>query len=281
MQLIHDILANTPLDQILAQGGNQELARLQRSNTTLPNSQKGRNDTCPKCKGMGMLEYESEAESIEMGYPVKRMKICECEEVRKLRLRMERSGIADAFKAVSFDGFEAWDQRVAVAKSVAQGYVDGYFQAEHTMQNSFALLGVAGAGKTTLGICVLNRLMCMGVGVLYTGYREMVQALKANNMSENYDGIVSRFAMPRVLFIDDLYRDDANGQISAKDPKYLYDVVNARYLANKPMIITSNRTVREIIDIDEIVGSRIVEMCRDYLYELRGEGLNYRLRGLV
>ncbi|OQA14536.1 MAG: hypothetical protein BWY62_01003 [Firmicutes bacterium ADurb.Bin356] len=90
-----------------------------------------------------------------------------------------------------------------------------------------------------------------------------------------YAKVCRRFTSPRLLFIDDLYKGAAS-----TDPKYVYDIINARYLAKRPMLITSELHADGLMHIDEAVASRIIEMSRSYIRELRGDGLNYRLRGL-
>jgi len=224
---------------------------------------------CPKCKDSGMVAVGSE-DGIE------RMAPCECAE----RLRMERivakSGISEAFRECTFEKFRAWDPRVAQARGVAEAYSLAFSGIEKDRQNSLALIGEVGSGKTMLGVCVLNALTVRGISVLYAPYRDMVLELKGNVLDDYaYQQALEKYTRPRVLFIDDLYKGHTD-----KDPKYVYDVINARYLVKRAVIVTSEYQADALMEIDAAVGSRIIEMCRDYIYELCGGGLNYRLRGL-
>ncbi len=61
-----------------------------------------------------------------------------------------------------------------------------------------------------------------------------------------------------VLFIDDLFKP-IYSQPRATDwqVEQIQSVLNYRYLNHKPLLISSELTVDEILDIDEALGSRI------------------------
>ena len=63
----------------------------------------------------------------------------------------------------------------------------------------------------------------------------------------------------------------------------IYAVVNYRYLNHLPILLSSEKTIDEICYIDEALGSRIFEMSRDYLLQIKGDrmSLNYRLKALL
>ncbi|MFD2746968.1 hypothetical protein ACFSTH_11710 [Paenibacillus yanchengensis] len=59
----------------------------------------------------------------------------------------------------------------------------------------------------------------------------------------------------------------------------LFGLVNHRYLNNKPLLISSEKSISQICEFDEAIGSRINEMCRNYRVILSGsQELNYRLK---
>ena len=48
------------------------------------------------------------------------------------------------------------------------------------------------------------------------------------------------------------------------------------------MIISTEKSVKEILNWDEAIGSRIIEMCQGNVIEFpRGLENNYRLRGVI
>ena len=73
--------------------------------------------------------------------------------------------------------------------------------------------------------------------------------------------------------MDDLLK----GKPTEADINILYELVNYRYMHNKPMVISTERLPDDLVGFDEAVGSRIIEMCRDNIVILKGEKLNYRI----
>lgn len=53
--------------------------------------------------------------------------------------------------------------------------------------------------------------------------------------------------------------------------------VNYRYMNNLPMIISTEKSIEGLLEFDEAIGSRVIEMCRGNIVQLRGKELNYRL----
>lgn len=46
-----------------------------------------------------------------------------------------------------------------------------------------------------------------------------------------------------------------------------------------PIIVSSEFTAERLLYIDEGIGSRIIEMCKDYVVEIEGKENNYRVKG--
>ena len=59
----------------------------------------------------------------------------------------------------------------------------------------------------------------------------------------------------------------------------MYDIINYRYDNKKAMIITSELNINQLLELDEALASRILEMAKGYRYEFKGRELNYRVFG--
>jgi len=57
----------------------------------------------------------------------------------------------------------------------------------------------------------------------------------------------------------------------------MFEIINYRYLKGAPIIVSSEYKVEELLDFNEAIGSRIIEMCRGRIIELDGMDLNHRL----
>ena len=201
---------------------------------------------------------------------------CKCREVKIYKRILENSGISEAFQKRTFKNFITTNkpQQVIDARNMAIRYVKEFDNLKDAKNNSIAFLGQVGSGKTHLSIAIANELMKKNIGVLYMQYREAIIQLKQCIMDEeNYNREIDKYKNATVLLIDDLYK----GKITDSDRNIMFETINYRYLKSSPIIVSSELTVDAIIDIDEAIGSRIVEMCKGHIFEFSGQELNYRL----
>ncbi len=78
-----------------------------------------------------------------------------------------------------------------------------------------------------------------------------------------------------LLFIDDFFRKTPTETDKAK----IFDIINFRYLNNKPCIFSSEKILFEILSIDEAIGSRIFEKAKNFNIEIKKDfSKNYRLK---
>lgn len=135
-------------------------------------------------------------------------------------------------------------------------------------------LGQVGSGKTHLSLAISNKLIKNCVGVLYMSYRDVITRIKQNIMDgEEYERLVSRYKNAKVLLIDDLFK----GSVTKSDVNIMFEIINFRYFNNLPVIVSSEKYAQELLDIDEAVGSRLIEMSKDYIVQMKGKKLNFRV----
>ena len=104
----------------------------------------------------------------------------------------------------------------------------------------------------------------------------MVNLKQSINDEENHMREMEKYTNPSVLFMDDFLK----GKATPADLSYIYRIINTRYLQEKPMIISTEKSVEEILDFDEAVGSRIVEMAGENVVVFDANSDNHRLRNL-
>lgn len=189
---------------------------------------------------------------------------------------LKNSGISEAFRKKNFKNFEIKNRPllIAHARKMAIDYVTNFEELRHSKNNSIAFLGQVGAGKTHLSIAIANELMKKNIGVLYMQYREAITQLKQNMMDEvYYQNEIGKYKTASVLLLDDLYK----GKITESDANIMFEIINYRYLKGLPIIVSSEFTVDGLLDFDEAIGSRIIEMCKGRIIEFNDPELNYRL----
>ena len=202
---------------------------------------------------------------------------CECRALRESEDILKKSGIGREFRNKRFDNFD-FSRSISVMEGYkkAMDYENEFLEIENTRCNSIMFLGQVGSGKTHLSMAICNELMDRGISVIYMGYRDCLTSIKQNMMdSVYYNRVMNRYKNARVLFIDDLFK----GKISDSDINIMFDLINHRYFNNLPIIISSEFSVKRLLEVDEALGSRLIEMTKGRVVEVRGKDLNYRIYG--
>ena len=136
------------------------------------------------------------------------------------------------------------------------------------------LFGTKGTGKSRLTACMGNELMKNLYTVLYTNFAD----IQANLIKK--EGFMNTLADVDFLFIDDFGTEKVTkGSEDKWMQEKVFEVVNKRYIDNKPIIFTSNYSLKELIEdrgmADKTI-DRIVEMCEC----MKIEGQSYRLTAM-
>lgn len=180
--------------------------------------------------------------------------------------------------------YEPYNDLTKKAKDKAADYITSFEEIKDTRENSFALLGQPGAGKTHIVLAIGKVLLEKKISVVYMPYLEVIKELKALAMyQEDYEKLLSRYTRAKVLIIDDLFKDKVKkGRITAElsetDMKHIYPILNYRYLNYLPTIISSECTPNMLLELDEALGGRILETTGKRFSLTFKEGCNYRLR---
>lgn len=221
---------------------------------------------CNKCRDM-MFTIQEDGTA----------KACECRAVRIAEDKLKASGVSEEFRKMRFENFNySKSKETMLAYSKAKSYSKKFEQLRVARQNSIIFCGQVGSGKTHLAMSISNILLDNGIGVIYMPYRSSITNLKQSiTDEENYQREINIYKNAQVLMIDDLFK----GRITESDINIVYEVLDYRYFKNLPVIITSEKSIDELIEIDEAIGSRLYEMSKAYIVTMLGENLNYRIHG--
>jgi len=225
--------------------------------------------SCNICKDVGWLTKMDGG--YEFTYP------CECTIKKQMVESLERSGISEeVLHKQIFETFKTDADYQKLMKNKALGFCN---QNENTF---FFVGGQVGCGKTHICTAICKLYYDLVQPFYYVLYGEMMTKLKANAMDEEvYDKYLYSINNIKVLFIDDLFKGKGKSGdgITEADIKHLFRVINYRYLNNKVTIISSEKTLQEILLIDQGIGSRIKEKCGQFAVSI-GDDIkrNYRLK---
>ncbi|NKZ31115.1 ATP-binding protein [Ureibacillus thermosphaericus] len=268
--------------------------RLKSQQTLTQNSETSAQYECPKCKDEGgyivrrkageiILNYKGE--EVELKHDTDQWVECECSKIKKINRLMKSSEITEEFQKMGFSNFitENRPQVVQNMKAVCMKYYESFNQIRSTRKNSVLLIGQPGSGKTHLLMAVSNNLIQKRVvPVMYFPYKDGMNEISENNF-ERKSEIMHRMKDIDVLFIDDLFKP-IGGKVDVKrwQAEIIFEVVNYRYLNNKPLLVSSELSLSDLLYVDEATASRIFEMAEDYTVTVpKDMHNNYRLRNVV
>lgn len=233
------------------------------------NLQKRISYKCEKCHDTGwILVKQKNAQPLAL--------YCECTKVQKTRSQWKSCGLNAEMTNYKFSNFIVWNESSKIAKNTAAYYYNEFEKIRDTRQNSILFCGQVGSGKTHLSIALAINFLNKNIRVVYMPYRDIITKIKQNITDEEYyQRMISKYQTCEVLLIDDLFK----GRVNESDVNIIFEIINYRYLNFLPIIISSEFTIEKLLTFDEGVGSRIYEMCRNYVVEIKKDiRNNYRLK---
>lgn len=212
---------------------------------------------------------------------------CKCVEFEYLKRLWENSGIKADNQTLKLNDYKPFDEITKAARDKAIEYIKSFDVIKNNRENSLGLFGQPGAGKTHIVVAIGTNLLNREVNpipVVYMPYLETMRELKSNVLDdEYYNKLLNRYMRSKLLIIDDLFKDKVKkgklvAELSETDMKHIYPIINYRYLNFLPTLISTECTPKMLIDLDEALSGRILEMCGDNITVFNDIKYNYRLR---
>ena len=154
--------------------------------------------------------------------------------------------------------FENDDRGNEKVSTVARNYVENFGKMRKDGKG-LLLFGTVGTGKTYIAACIANSLIDKGYPVLMTNFariRNTAQGL-FDGRQEYFDSL-NRFPL---LILDDLSAESKSDYMQ----EIVYNVIDSRYRAGLPVIVTTNLTSEELKHPADVTNqrtfSRLFEMC--------------------
>jgi DNA replication protein DnaC len=141
---------------------------------------------------------------------------------------------------------------------------------------SLVLLGEPGRGKTHLAIAVAYKAIQNGYDARFTTAAALLNELHTAARDGDPEEVLAEFVAPDVLVVDELgylsYGPDAANS--------LFQVVDRRYLKNKPIVITTNKEPKTWGGVlhDPDLAEAIVDRLQEHGEVVRLKGKSYRRR---
>lgn len=203
---------------------------------------------CPEA----VAEYEREKAEREEAEKAQR----EAERAEQMRIRVAdiigASGMHARFLRRTFDSFQPTpeNQRALMAcKKYADTFRDK--RPEYNAdpgRNGLFITGPKGTGKTHLAAAIANQLMQAGTAVVCMTMIDLLDRIKQTFEKQKQWGasessVLNTYKEVPLLIIDDMGKEPATEWAVSK----IYAIINARYEAYLPTIITTNYTDSELV----------------------------------
>ena len=195
---------------------------------------------------------------------------CKCDrEIEEQRKRREKQMEIERLTRTCFNSMREWsytfenyqgeeNQSLIIAKNFVKDY-------EEMKKENIGLLfyGSVGSGKTYLACSVANSLIEQyQISVKIRNFAQIINELQKSSFEFDKNAYIESLVNTSVLILDDLgiERDTSYAK------EQVYNIVNSRYLKQKPTIFTTNLSYETIQNCKDSVEyqriySRIIEMC--------------------
>lgn len=189
---------------------------------------------------------------------------CGCPTEEDRRKENERQERIERRRRACFRGtdMKSWNfdnddqRRPELSAAMAKYAAD--FRQHLSDGNGLLLYGSVGTGKTYLAACVANAVITQGYSARMTNFTDISNDLWGAEDKAVYMEELRRFDL---LILDDLGAERKNEYMQ----EIVYNVIDARYRAGKPVIVTTNLSQDELAKPAEIgygrIYDRILERC--------------------
>ena len=170
--------------------------------------------------------------------------------------RLRNLGFPDAeMKNWTFDKDDHKNEQIS---KIAHNYVDNFDEMKKRGKG-LLLFGEVGTGKTFISACIANALIDQGRACLVTNFARIVNIIQSTfDGKQDYIDSLNDFDL---LVVDDLESERQTEYMGEN----VQNIIDSRYRAGLPLIITTNLTSDELKHAKEIrkqrIYSRLFEMC--------------------
>lgn len=190
------------------------------------------------------------------------------EQMRRINRLKEASMMDKKYREVTFDKYEVREENKKVFE-MAKKYVDR-FQDMYKKNQGLLLYGPVGTGKSFTAACIGNYLLDNAKPVIMTSFVKILQDIWENDREAEYITILNSASL---LIVDDLGTERETDYALEK----VYNIIDSRVRANKPMIITSNLELNDMMECEDIRKKRIYDRILECCYPMYVGGKSFRM----
>lgn len=216
---------------------------------------------CEQAKAQAILEKEEKRKIISLEEHRKK------EERRKERIKQlfGHSGMSKRALECSLDKYQITFEN-AEAVRICNEYINDFDIISRSNRNGLYITGPCGVGKSHLAFSIANTLIEKGNSVIAMTMIDLLMKIRGsyNDEHQKEEEILKIYEDCALLVIDDLGKEKPTGWAL----QMIYSIIDHRYNAKKPMIVTTNFNANELMEvfgnssISQAIMDRLFEICR-------------------
>lgn len=177
----------------------------------------------------------------------------------------------DTFHTATFENFQVRKENENHLK-IAKSYCEK-FKIMYERNQGLLFYGTVGTGKSYTAACIANYLLEKNTSVVMTSFVRILQEMQGFD-KEREESFSNHLNNVRLLIIDDLGAERSTDYALEK----VYGIIDSRYRAKKPLILTTNLTLQQMQNTTDIRYERIYDRIFEMCYPMEFSGISWRKR---
>lgn len=191
-------------------------------------------------------------------------------EMNKLTKLKAGSLMDEKFRESTFQSFLQTKNNARNLK-LCRRYAEGFNEMLEKNQG-LLLWGGYGTGKTYAAACIANCLLDRMVPVVMTSFVKILQNVQGFKSDDDEQRFIDLMNRAQLLIVDDL-GTERNTDFALEK---VYNIVDSRYRARKPMILTTNLTLSQMQEVSDVRYGRIYDRIFEMCYPIEFKGPSWR-----
>ena len=184
-------------------------------------------------------------------------------DMRAMEALKRQSLMDERLRDVSFDSFRKTNDNAYNLKLCLR-YAN-HFDEMLAKNQGLLFYGGVGTGKTFAAACIANHLLNQRIPFV-----KLLESMQG--FSEDDSALIARLNRAKLLIIDDLGAERSTDYALEK----VYDIVDSRYRAKLPIILTTNLSMTELKESTDIRYTRIYDRIFEMCYPMQFKGQSWR-----
>lgn len=193
------------------------------------------------------------------------------EERRSIQRAKISSMMDDTFRTACFANYQIRNGNERHLKVAKKYCIE--FSKMYERNQGLLFWGTVGTGKSYTAACIANYLLEANTSVVMTSFVRILQEMQGFDR-EREETFTNKLNSVKLLIVDDLGAERSTDYALEK----VYGIIDNRYRAKKPLILTTNLTLQQMQEATDIRYARIYDRIFEMCYPMEFSGVSWRKR---